>query len=98
MRIAIGEIDLAAYGRNAEAISVKGDAADDALQNPLVLLLVQRSEPKAVHGGDRPRAHRKDVTQNAADAGGCALERLNKRRMIMGFDLVMRPLTRRRYR
>ena len=49
---------------------------------------MQRTESQAVHGGDRPRAHREDVAQNAADAGGCALKRFDERRMIVGFDLV----------
>ena len=44
----------------------------------------KRSE---IHHGYWPRAHGKDVAQNSAYAGGCALKRLNEGRMIVRLDL-----------
>ncbi len=46
-----------------------------------------RPETQRIHHRDRPRAHGKDVAQNSADAGGGALKRLDKRRMIVRLDL-----------
>ncbi len=87
LRIAAREGDFAADRRNAEAVSVEGDAADDTFHDAAVLRLVQRAEPQAVHRGDGPRAHREDVAKNAAHAGGCALKRLDVGRMIVRLDL-----------
>ena len=53
----------------------------------LFCCLCERTEPKAVHRGDRPRAHREDVAQNSADAGRRALEWFDEGRMIVRFDL-----------
>src|ERR1022692_2477626 len=36
---------------------------------------------------DRSRAHGENVAQDSAHAGGCALKRLDERRMIVRFDL-----------
>ena len=42
-------------------------------------LVRDRAEAQRIHHRDRPRAHGKDVAQNAADAGGRALKRLDER-------------------
>ena len=42
---------------------------------------------KRVERRDRPRAHGKNIAQNAADAGGRALIGLDERRMIVAFHL-----------
>ena len=44
-------------------------------------------KPQRVHRTDRPRAHREDVTNDTADAGGRALKRLDRARMIVRLDL-----------
>src|SRR4029078_4476126 len=43
------------------------------------------AEPDAVHRGDRTRAHRKDITQDSADASRRALKWFNERGVIVGF-------------
>ena len=48
---------------------------------------VQRAETQRVHDRDGPRAHGEDVAQNAADAGGRALKRLDETGMVVRFDL-----------
>ena len=50
---------------------------------------VDADRPKAqrIHHRHRPRAHGENVAQNAADAGGRALKRLDERRMIVRLDL-----------
>ena len=44
-------------------------------------------EPEPVEQRDRPRAHGDDVAQDAADAGRRALERLDRRRVVVRLDL-----------
>ena len=67
------------------------DAFDHAFQNPAVAIaalgIVQRAEPDGVQHGDGPRAHGEDVAQDAADAGGRALERFDEAGMVVRFDL-----------
>ena len=48
---------------------------------------LERSEAQRVEQRDRPRAHREDVADDAADAGGRALIGLDERRMVVRFDL-----------
>ena len=45
------------------------------------------AEPQRVQQRDRPRAHREDVADDAADAGRRALIRLDERRMVVRLDL-----------
>src|SRR5207249_12276090 len=95
LRIARLEGDFAADGGNAETVSVTSDAADDAVEDAAVFRgicfasALARSdfpEAKRVEDGDGPRAHGENVAQDAADAGGRALKRLNITRMIVRFD------------
>src|SRR5579864_578608 len=44
------------------------------------------TEAQRIHHCDWPRAHGEDIAQNAADAGGRALERFDERRVIVRFD------------
>ncbi len=46
-----------------------------------------RTEAQRIHDGDRTCAHGEDIAQNAAHAGCGALERFDKRRVVVGFDL-----------
>ena len=50
-------------------------------------MVVRRAEAEAVEQRDRPRAHRDDVAEDAADAGGGALERLDGRRVVVALGL-----------
>ena len=57
----------------ADAVPVVADAGDRAPEVP-----VGRAEAQPVEQRDRPRAHRDDVAEDAADAGRGALERLDR--------------------
>ena len=46
-----------------------------------------RSEAQGVEAKLRARAHRENIANDSADAGGGALEWFNRARMIVGFDL-----------
>jgi hypothetical protein len=81
------EDDLAAHGRDADAIPVVADSLDDAREEMAHARRVERSEAQRVQQRDRTRAHREHVAQDAADAGRCALIRLDRRRMIVRLDL-----------
>ena len=71
------EDHLAADVREAEAVAVAADARDDPGQHPVRVRRVERAEAQRVHHRDRPRAHREDVADDAADAGRRALVRLD---------------------
>ena len=89
-RIGVVERDLAADRGDADAVAVPGDAGDDAFDDAAVARAVgpvERPEAQRVHERDGPRAHREDVPDDAADAGGRALVRLDERGMIVGLDL-----------
>ena len=84
------ERDLAADRRDADAVAVAGDAGDDAFDDAAgarAVGTVERAEAQRVQQRDRPRAHREDVADDAADAGRRALVRLDERRMVVRFDL-----------
>ena len=81
------EDGLAADVRQAEAVAVAADARDDAGQDPLGVLGVERAEAERVHHGDRPGPHREDVADDAADAGRGALVGLDVRRVVVRLDL-----------
>ena len=82
--VRVGRVEdrLAADGRDADAVAVVADARDRALEVP-----VRLAEAQAVEERDRPRAHRDDVAQDPADAGGRALERLDRGRVVVALDL-----------
>ena len=81
------EDDLAADGRDADAVAVAGDAGDDAFEQAAGAGRVEIAEAQRVEQRDRPRAHREDVADDAADAGGRALIRLDERRVVVRLDL-----------
>ncbi len=85
--IGLVEIDLAAYGRNADAIAVAADAVDDARNEVLHLRMVGAAETQRVEVRDRARAHREDVAQDAADAGRRALIGFDVRRVVVALHL-----------
>ena len=82
---------LAADGGHAEAVAVVRDAATTPsrmrrLRAPVVRI-VEAAEAQRIQHGDGARAHGEDVAQNAADAGGRALERLDEAGVVVRFDL-----------
>src|SRR6185369_4923675 len=80
------ESDLAADGRDADAVTVVADAADDAAHEVRRPRVRDAPEPQRVQVRNRPGAHREDVAENAADAGCRALKRLDERRMVVALD------------
>ena len=50
-------------------------------------MFMERAEPETVHCCDRARTHCEDIAENSTDAGCSPLERLDKRRVIVRFDL-----------
>ena len=84
------EGDLAADRRDADAVAVAADAGDDAFEDAAVERHVGRAEAQRVQQRHRPRAHREDVANDAADAGGRALVRLDERRVVVRLDLEHR--------
>src|SRR5262245_58636400 len=85
--IAIGKDDFTADGWDPKTVSVECNSADHALDDVPVLRTAQRSESKAVHCGYRPRSHRENIAQDAADARGRPLERFDVGRVVVRLDL-----------
>ena len=88
--VALVEVDLAADRRDADAVAVAGDAGDDAFERAPHLRPLERPEAQRVQQRHRARAHREDVADDAADAGGRALVRLDERRVVVRLDLEHR--------
>ena len=82
---------LAAHRRHAEAVAVVRDARHHAAQNAAVTRarcgIVQAAEAQRIQHHNRPRAHGEDIPQNAADARGRALKRLDKAGVVVRLDL-----------
>ena len=85
--IGLVEDRLAADVRQAEAVAVAADAGDDPGQHPVGVGRVEGAEPQRVHHRDRAGAHREDVADDAADAGGRTLVGLDVRRVVVALDL-----------
>ncbi len=81
------EDELAADRRDADAVAVAADAADDAVDEVAGPRVGRVAEPEGVEDGDRPGAHREDVAEDAADAGRRALVRLDGARVVVRLDL-----------
>ena len=91
-RVTVVEIDLAADGRDADAISVVGDSVDHAGEEAavgggLLGLATNVAEPEGVHREDRAGTHGEDVTDDAANAGSRALERLDGAGVVVALHL-----------
>ena len=82
--VAVGLVEdrLAADRRHAHRVPVRGDPADRARE-----LVTRLAEAEPVEEGDGPRAHGDDVAEDPADAGGGALERLDRRGVVVALDL-----------
>ncbi len=82
------EVDLAADRRDADRVAVVADAGDRVLEQVARAgRLPHLAEAQRVEDRDRPRADREHVAQDAADAGGGALERLDRARVVVRLDL-----------
>src|SRR6266478_2239695 len=81
------EVALAAHCRHADAIAVAGDTGDDAGYEMAGPGMVRTAEAQRIEDRDRPRAHREDIAQDAADPGRGALIGLDKRGMVVALDL-----------
>ena len=78
---------LSADRRHAEGIAVTADAGDHARHQMARFRMFRIAERNRVQTGDRPRAHREHVAQDAADAGGRALIGLDVARMVVALHL-----------
>src|SRR6516165_5763054 len=82
---------FAADRRNAEAVSVMGDARNHTLKDAPVAdarhRIIQAAEAQRIEDGNRSGAHGKNVAQNPTHAGGRTLKRLDETRVVVGFDL-----------
>ena len=87
------EIGLAANGRHADAIAVAADAGNHALHEMLHLRMVGPPEAQCVQVRNGASAHRKDIPQDTADAGGSTLIGLDIGGMVMALHLEDRRLT-----
>ena len=81
------EDHLTADVRQAQAVAVAADAGNHAGHHAGGVRRVGRPEPQRVHHRDRAGAHRQDVADDAADAGGRALVRLDVARVVVRLDL-----------
>jgi hypothetical protein len=86
LREPVSELDLAAEGGDTHGVAVSGDAGHDALEEVPVAGVVERTEAERVPDGDRACAHREDVAQDASDARGRTLVRLDVARVVVALD------------
>ncbi len=81
------ELALAADRRHPDAIAVAADPADDARHQVSRQWVVGAAEAQRIQQRDRPRAHREDIAQDAADPGRRALVGLDERGVVVALDL-----------
>mgnify|MGYP002651706306 CR=1 FL=1 len=86
--VGLVEHRLATDVGQAQAVAVAADAGDDAVDDALRVGVVGGAEAQLVHDGHRAGAHRDDVADDAADAGGRALVGLDEAGVVVGLDLV----------
>ncbi len=82
VRVGRVEDGLAADGRDPGRVTVGADPGDGAVE-----VVVGRAEAQPVEQRDRPRAHRDDVAEDPADPRRGALERLDRRGVVVALDL-----------
>src|SRR4029079_2164680 len=69
---------------------VAADPADDTVDDPpraRAVRPIHWSEAQRIHQGNRTRAHREDIADDAADTRRGALIRFDERRMVVRLDL-----------
>ena len=87
LRVGLLEVELAADRRHADRVAVVGDARHRTVEQIARALARRIAEAQRVEHRDRARADREDVAQDAADAGGGALEGLDGAGVVVGLDL-----------
>ena len=87
VEIAILKGHMTGHIRDADAVSVRADPADDTADEPARAGLVRRAKAERVQQRDRTRAHREDVAQDPAHARGRALVWLDRRGVVVALDL-----------
>ena len=78
---------LAANIRNTESVSICCNAGDDAVFEVTVVSRGWHAKQEGVHHGAWTCSLSDDVSEDPADAGKCALERLDRAWVIMTLDL-----------
>src|SRR6185312_5075696 len=85
--VALVEVDFAADRRDAEAVAIAADAADDAVEEVAIARAAERTKAQRIEQGDWTRAHREDVAHDAANASGRALIGFDGAGVIVALDL-----------
>ena len=85
----IGHVEhsLAADIGQAQRVSITTDPAHHAVQHAAGVGCVGSAEAQLIHHRHRPRAHRHDVANDAADPGGRTLIGLDVRGVVVGLHL-----------
>ena len=91
--IGLIEINLTADRWHADAIAIAANPANNATNQMLHLRMIRRAKAQRVHIRNRPRTHREDIAQDAANAGRRTLIRLDIAGVIMRLHLENRRLT-----
>ena len=85
--VGVVEVDLAADRGHADAIAVAADARHDAAEEVAVVGIGEGAEAQGIEQSDGARTHSEDVANDAANACGSALYRLDGGGVVVGFDL-----------
>ena len=72
------KLGLAGHGRHPDTVAIAANPGDHARHQAARLGMARIAEAQRIDQRDWPRAHRKNVAQNAADTG---------RRALVGFDI-----------
>src|SRR4029077_17385815 len=84
--VALVERHFSPDGGHTHRVAVAGDAVDHALEEPAGAGRGEGAGAQWVKSRDRTGAHREDVAQDATDAGGRPLMRLDRTRVIVALD------------
>ncbi len=80
------EVDVAAEVRDAKRVAILPDAVHDAGDDPagaVGVLALRVAEAQRIGGAEDARAHAVNIADDAADAGGSALDRQDLRRVVV---------------
>ena len=81
--VGVREKYFAANVGNADAVAVRRNAADNAVDQVTGSCVVGLAESKRIEEGDRSCTQCEDVANNSANAGSCTFERLDGRRVVV---------------
>ena len=87
LRVSVIEGKPTAHRRTSKTVAVGADAGDHSFEEMSIAAFVKRAEMEVVEDGDGTGAHGENITKDAADAGGGPLKGLDRRRMVVRFDL-----------